>query len=82
MALADDLANRPRRTTRPCLTGQWLATQTVRDRDAFTAYLADGGTMSDLHMACVRNGLDAGLTTFKQHCRGRCSCTRTLEAAA
>lgn len=78
VSLADDLATCTIRTSRPCLTGQWLNTLEDRDIEAFNGWIADGGHLSTLYTRAMRNGFSGGLTTFKQHCRRACVCYRMM----
>jgi hypothetical protein len=76
MSLADDVqANRLEgRKPNPCKTGIWISELDERDRDAFRAFLEEGGQVAILHRMAVRNGLTAAETQFRRHCRERCSC--------
>lgn len=76
MSLADDMheAEATANQRQLCKTGSWLATLDTRDRDAFGAFLAAGKPLAHLHLLAIRNGLTAGETRFRKHCRGQCGC--------
>ncbi|WP_238840664.1 hypothetical protein [Prescottella equi] len=74
MSLADDLRNTPTKRAIPCKTGLWFAEQSEEDRQAALDFLDDGNPASVLHRHAVRNGCTAAETTFRAHCRRRCSC--------
>ncbi|MFF4026994.1 hypothetical protein ACFYY5_29515 [Nocardia elegans] len=84
MSLADDVqaAQQEGRKPNPCKTGLFFSSLDERDRNAATAFLEDGGAVSDLWRMCVKNGCEAAETQFRRHCRGRCSCNRGLEIVA
>ncbi|MFE7745390.1 hypothetical protein [Nocardia sp. NPDC057455] len=84
MSLADDLIEDAQLKNRPapCKTGVWISSLPERDREAFAAYLAHGGPVSDLWRAAVKNGCPAAETRFRVHCRKRCTCYLEAEIAA
>lgn len=56
-----------------CKKGRWLAILDDEDRVAFAQQIA-GGAVARLHEVCVQAGFEGGLTSTKNHAKGRCCC--------
>ncbi len=82
MSLADDVQEYGEQNPDPCGTGVWFASLPQRDRDAFDAFLANGGPVAHLHQMARKNGCPTAQTSFRQHCRRLCGCYTGVENAA
>lgn len=58
-----------------CKIGAWLDTLDTDDQYAFALYTRTDKPISQLHAHCVTAGYQGGLTSTKDHARGRCCCT-------
>lgn len=69
MSLIDELEKE--KQAHCCKTAEFLDTLSDDERATFTQWLEDEKPMVALYRACVRLGLSAGLTAFKEHVQGQ-----------
>ena len=82
MSLADDVQEYQEQDPDPCGTGVWFGGLPERDKNAFETFLAAGGATSVLWRMARKNGCPTAETSFRRHCRQRCSCYTEAEIAA
>lgn len=78
MSLKDDLAvETPSRTGKyGCMTGDWLETLDVGDRESVETWIRAGNSRAQLHRTCQKHGLTAGVAQFQKHWRLDCACNK------
>jgi hypothetical protein len=57
-----------------CKAGTWFDGLDSEDKEALAVFLASDYSMARLHEMFSTVGLNVGLTTWKDHLRGRCGC--------
>ena len=62
-------------TPSKCATGKWLAEQEAEIQDAFASLSTRGNiNMTSLYQGLSQYDIPFGITTFKSHLKGTCTC--------